>query len=188
MLWVVGVDTGWLTKLLFWISSTRDMLALGSRLSASSNVIFCLRQAVAFAVLSRFGFRCLNSVFAFVRPSPWGPGPYFSHPPTYPLYETTQHNPRRVTKGGRSSRQRLAAFQDENGPRDRLMSVAVATRVGRGEGDLRHEDVPGGGKRVGEPGKAPDDADLSGKRDPRSLDPRIVPKLRKKWETFFRID
>ena len=24
----------------------------------------------------------LDSVFAFVRPSSWGPGPYFSHPPT----------------------------------------------------------------------------------------------------------
>jgi hypothetical protein len=68
--------------------------------------------------------------------------------PTHPPYETAQHNPRRVPKGWHSSLQRLAASKDENGPRDRLVFVAVARRGGRGRGrgDLRHEDVPGGGR------------------------------------------
>jgi hypothetical protein len=44
---------------LFWISSTRDTLVLGSRLSTSSNIIFRLSQAVAFVVFVASLSRCI---------------------------------------------------------------------------------------------------------------------------------
>jgi hypothetical protein len=86
--------------------------------------VVCPRRAVVSLPSFSISFSRLHQAIVVL-------GPYFSHPP----YETAQYDPRRVPKGWRSSRQRLASFQDENGPRDRLVSVAVAKRRGlRGKG------------------------------------------------------
>ena len=115
-----------------------------SRLSASSNVVFAfVRLPVCFSLISLFGFSVLPLSGCY-------------------LQLRRRHLHRHLCRLARTGLVR--PFVPPTHPtRIPTTPSRGGRKGGRGEGDLRHEDVPGGGRRIGQEPMLPTMLDLQRK-------------------------